>query len=862
MKPKLRAALLALSLLAGFAASWAVAPASASADCGPTQGLCGNGVADTMDCDCGDGTTFTCACNNAVPDTDNCGPVDCGSCSDCSVCPGNAGCECYGNTDPCCGSTDPCCGSADPCCGSTDPCCDSGDPCCGSEDPCCGLTDKDLACCMAPGSVSCTCYGLTGHDWDCCADPQNTQNCGDYCGDGVCGEGEDCITCEQDCNSSGECDIYGCMDENASNYDPLANAGCESGGDDCCEYDDECPPGTPNPKPEGGGNYTCCGGSWEDSASGECCTGDFWCASAGGNKCHDRNSCHDASGNPTDPRNKATPGGTCGYTDTICAVASASSCSYDSNCNSDCGGGCCPGDPGCGGQDYSWGYTIALNCPSSVSGAGQSGITAFSGSFGAHFDEPVPTEQQAYNAGQIAVFGSGDFCNMYVGDDGSASGFYYNVTNRDTCFNLGGNQETVPAGYTQDGGGNCCPVGQVMCLDGTCGPDVDGNGMCDCANDADNDGVCDCADIATAAPDATCDVCNDIADPAIYNANLAIAAGLNPDGNGNCPCGQTNQEYSYVTHACEPVDLCTNVEGTQATVPAGLVRNNDGTCTCGDPSEKICLTTGTCIANTDCCDATYTYCSQDQTCYPTVDYDKLCIGCTATNANCCGANPPAWCVTTIDTCYSNPQLTSSCVTAYNASGSYGQHGTILPPLASSAIYTHQQLEAIFAKPLAAQATTTTTRRPIYGIVRAVAQGGTQTCDVTPCNYGDACVESADPATRKTFATCLPAAQIATTTATTTDIVNLVRAAQIHVVPTLIPVSGQCLVLWTAQGMTSCSVAGPDLSVAPGDDDQFAGFKLASPGGGSATYTITCDGGDGYQYKATDSCNENPGILEF
>ena len=83
---------------------------------------------------------------------------------------------------------------------------------CDNEDPCIGGTLDECGVCDGPGAVfECGCEAIPDGDCDC--DGNQLDALGECGGD-----------CDADANGDGICDVPGCTDPEACNYDPLANA--------------------------------------------------------------------------------------------------------------------------------------------------------------------------------------------------------------------------------------------------------------------------------------------------------------------------------------------------------------------------------------------------------------------------------------------------------------------------------------------------------------------------------------------------------------------------------------------------------------------------------------------------------------
>jgi len=90
---------------------------------------------------------------------------------------------------------------------------------CDNEDPCIGGVLDECGVCDGPGAVyECGCESIPEGDCDCDGNQLDAL--------GECGGG-----CDADANGDGICDVPGCTDPEACNYDPLANA-----DDGSCEF--------------------------------------------------------------------------------------------------------------------------------------------------------------------------------------------------------------------------------------------------------------------------------------------------------------------------------------------------------------------------------------------------------------------------------------------------------------------------------------------------------------------------------------------------------------------------------------------------------------------------------------------------
>lgn len=294
--------------------AWDEACANAAGDtCGACcgDGVCGLGEGcencplDCTDCPPGCGNTFCDVGEDCVSCPADCGvcPIECGD----DVCNGDETCAtCVEDCGPCEGA---CCiangsiGCQDPsvteCVCSFDPdCCDVewGVPC-AQEAIQCGTCTSD--CCAGGNTPGCFDYAVTvcvcDIDATCCTENWTPacagiagDACGACCGDQVCGAGEDCTSCPEDC---GACP-------------PVC-------GDDACDGDETC--------------ASCPGDCGDCTAS--CCLP------------HDTVGCRDLK----------TQECVCSFDDYCCVVQWDEQCAVESEQCGVCGGDCCASrnTPGC-----------------------------------------------------------------------------------------------------------------------------------------------------------------------------------------------------------------------------------------------------------------------------------------------------------------------------------------------------------------------------------------------------------------------------------------------------------------------------------------------------------------------------------
>ena len=733
--------------------------------------------------------------------------------------------------------------------------CNSGPDCVADncQEGCSGYQtcDCDAAYCL-PSCGDGTCDA----NEDCDGCPSDCGSCDGFCGDGNCEAtlGENTVSCPLDCGACDPCDgAGGCFDPTdpscGCNFDA-----CElADGDGNCVFSCDVCPEDPSCECEGleGKDLVCC----QAPDSTQClCYGLYgleWdcCADPSLPEC--AQGCAEPCAD-----NYGAEEGSCTYGSSPSEICCDNGIDEDSNGLIDRGflnpdsGNWENADPACVagipcGYDYIYEFT--------ESAVGLK-VEAHAELANMPYCDPPPDWLDDYLNLQATerYTAASSIGTFYEYQPSAVQYFSWTLVDKDYCLNLSGYQPSVPEGYERDD-----ETGECAALD------------CSVDGDDDLDEVCN--------PE---DPCDNFAYEARNDGGDLAAAGIvrdNPGDSPECSCIVAGATYNPATGRCEgDGDFCDNLTGVQATVPAGMVASGDD-CACDTASypdePKIC-TDGPdyCIGAEECCSTAYTFCSvtNPPQCILNSDYGSLCTSCSAGIASCCGANPPAWCTQVVDTCFSSPHVVSYCTTIYAADG--GNQGTVAPP------YTSQgEVSSLFPRewwtntPPDVQGYRNQTQKndqtpvPIYGIVEVVESGNGEACSGEYCYYEEACINQTNPATRQVEAVCVPAAQIATTTETTSPdgLTRWVRAAQINVLPALIPSGGQCLVLWSAQGMTSCETVGSGLDVPAGNGRQFAGAELVTPGtGGSATYTITCDAVDGFTYRASDSCSTNPGILEF
>ncbi len=254
---------------------------------GSCSACCGNGV-------CGIGET----CETCVPDCDDC-PVVCGD----GVCDAAETCaKCKEDCGACLGS---CCiknesigcedATVQDCVCSFDPaCCTVGwSAQCAMEARQCGSCDGD---CCSP-NVTPGCFDLTVTDCVCVIDPLcctekwgvgcanlASDSCTACCGDGICGAGEACETCSQDCGTCPAVCGDGVCDAEETCASCTADCGACAGS--CCLA--RGTPGCSDSAVQGcvcALDPVCCDVAWDSICvriSDECgaCTGD--CCSANG----------------------------------------------------------------------------------------------------------------------------------------------------------------------------------------------------------------------------------------------------------------------------------------------------------------------------------------------------------------------------------------------------------------------------------------------------------------------------------------------------------------------------------------------------------------------------------------------------
>jgi hypothetical protein len=280
---------------------WDLYCALAAPACGAAcDAVCGDGA-----CTLGE-TCAGCAVDcGACPGCGDgaCGPGETclGCAADCGACPG--ACP-DGVCDPwegCLACPDDCGACAGDCCEAGGLGCDDAEvsACVCGEDPyCCGVA-WDALCAVAAGAA-------------CGAE------CAGACGDGVCGGGEGCIGCPEDCGACGICgdglcdvDVESCL---ACPTDCGACAGC---GDGACDPSEQCASCPDDCGPCGG---DCCaehgGTGCADWPVASCtCALDEWCCAVGW--------------------------------DALCVALAAGSCA--SGCPDVCGDGVCDAGEGCEG---------------------------------------------------------------------------------------------------------------------------------------------------------------------------------------------------------------------------------------------------------------------------------------------------------------------------------------------------------------------------------------------------------------------------------------------------------------------------------------------------------------------------------
>ncbi|MCH7870986.1 MAG: S8 family serine peptidase [Planctomycetes bacterium] len=311
---------------------------------------CQAGIA--VNCDDGVGCTDD-SCNEGTDSCDN--VANDASCDNGVFCDGAETCDavfdCQGGSPPSCddgvGCTDDSCnGATDSCdnvpndancpddgqfCNGTESC-DSGADCVSSGDPCTGgdvcneATDTcDPSTCNNNGTCD------AGEDCNnCSADCISGTSSGASCGNGVCeaGDGEDCVSCPDDCNGKQNGKPSGrfcCGDGDGENPVPCSDSACTGGGNTCTDV------------PTGGGASYCCGDT--------ICEGDedsFNCAV----DCGDPPVCGDATCDPgEDPCNCAADCGAPPATETNCSDGIDEDCDGGADCDDPTGE--CDSDPAC-----------------------------------------------------------------------------------------------------------------------------------------------------------------------------------------------------------------------------------------------------------------------------------------------------------------------------------------------------------------------------------------------------------------------------------------------------------------------------------------------------------------------------------
>lgn len=422
---------------------------------------CGNGTCEPEDCE-------LCAA------ADNCTMEECGTCGD---------------------------GTCDADLGETEANCDDCDPC---ADGTCNL-DEDCGCADGGDCGAYTCYGTCGDGR--CSDSETTATC---CEDCYTGSNKEQFCCSQDACGGAECCYTGGNEYLCSelNYEPEGGINCCADGADndndaaIDQNDEDC---------GGGGYYGCldeCADEYDDEATDH---DQSLCAysSAGGAE----NSRRGGSACCADGRDNDING----YADNGIDVNGDGT--IDMQGDAACDG---LGGPTC---QYSFSYQVSVACASSVTGSGQSGQTAFGGQIQANLASPCPSASDVGAAAQIAVtselVATGRMCGMYsAANNGAFVGdhYFFSLLARDTCLNISGNQETVPAGFTQSS--------DLVCLPAAC---VEG--------DSDDDGICDLADPCDVLADADLGdgLCGGVA---CAPQAEAAAAGLIVEADGTCDCGQ------------------------------------------------------------------------------------------------------------------------------------------------------------------------------------------------------------------------------------------------------------------------------------------------------------------------------------
>ena len=608
--------------------------------CVPDTGECKAGTAlscdnnDTCDgletCDpsqgCQDGTPVVCGNNNMCDGLETCDP-DTGGCKAGTAlsCDNNDACDGLETCDPIQGCQDgiapeTCCGNGkcEPAGGETSTTCVddcSGNSCCASqlfsEEPNQGCNDDACAACVCGDDPYCcnnkwdsTCVNKTAYPDGACA--EECKVACDTCGNGYCGDTEDCGSCAQDCacKASDPCAVSTCEidDEDGAGYCATTTKKCDN--NDACDGLETCDPiqGCQDGTPVVCGNNNMCDGIETcDPATAECKAGtalscDNEDACDGLETCDPSKGCVD--GTPVvcedEPgvcgaNRTCNAAGTCTVTypgsETSCSDANA--CTYGDKCN---GAGSCAGT------------TITCNDGSGTCGANKScnGTSTCTTTYPGSSTSCTDNNDCTYN----------DKCNGFGGCSGtpitcsssaSTCGLQKSCNGTSTCAT------TYPGSSTSCNDNKSCTYGDscnssgsctgttITCNDGsgTCGANKSCNGTSSCSVSYPGSGT-SCNDNNSCTYSDKCNGGGSCTGTSITCNDDSGTCGANKSCNGTSSCTVT---YPSSSTSCNDSNDCTyNDKCNSAGSCTGTsITCNDGAGTCG--VNKSCNGTSSCTVS-------------------------------------------------------------------------------------------------------------------------------------------------------------------------------------------------------------------------------------------------------------------------